>query len=95
MLFRSAFNLFYAASAYDLYGPDTQKPGAAALAYTLAGVGTIAVGSARVAAGWHYWSDVAVGALVGAGIGLASPRVAQLVPEAPHAVPVLRVTGGF
>lgn len=91
----TAFNLFYAASAYDLYGPATQKPGASALAYAFATVGTVAVGTARVSAGWHYWSDVAVGALVGTGVGLLTPRAAQLIPETERPVPVLGVNGAW
>lgn len=78
----TAYNLFAAASALDLYhSPTAWKPGATALGYTAATVGTVVVGTARVRAGQHFWSDVAVGALVGAGYGLAAPRIAQLLPE--------------
>lgn len=78
----TAFNLFYAASALDLYstGP-ARRPAVAVLGYTVATVGTALVGTARVEAGQHFWSDVIVGGVVGAGIGLASPRLTHLVGE--------------
>ena len=74
----TAYNLFYAASAIDTYS-TTQRPLRAALGYTAATLGTAFVGAARVQAGQHFWSDVAVGAVVGAGLGLAAPRVTHAV----------------
>jgi|GEM_PF-6694443 len=48
-------------------------PSARALAYSGAVLLTVSTASMRVLAGKHYVSDVAVGALVGGGIGMAIP----------------------
>jgi len=42
-------------------------------------LGTALVGTARVESGQHFWSDVIVGGVVGAGIGLAAPRLTHFV----------------
>lgn len=47
----------------------------AGFAYGAAALYTVAVGSFRVAAGKHYVSDVATGALVGAAVGVVVPRL--------------------
>jgi membrane-associated phospholipid phosphatase len=44
-------------------------------AYGAAALYTVGVGSFRVAAGKHYVSDVATGALVGAAVGILVPRL--------------------
>ncbi len=75
----TAFNLFYAASAVDMYSGPARSPVAVGLGYGVAVLGTALIGTARVEAGQHYWSDVAVGAVVGAGLGLASPRVTRVI----------------
>ncbi len=81
----TAYNLYYAASAIDLYAPK-HSPWVNVAGYAAATLGTAFVGTARVEAGQHFWSDVAVGAAVGAGLGLASPRVTHAVSALiPHA----------
>lgn len=78
----TSFQLFYLASAYDLYGIEAEyKPALVVSAYTTAALGTFLVGAARVHAGKHFWSDVAVGALVGASVGLVAPRIAGFIPD--------------
>lgn len=93
----TAYNLFYAASMADVRR-DEWSLGAAGvgLGYSVATVGTFLVGGARVGAGRHYWSDVAVGALVGTAVGLAAPRVADAVTaDRPATVVPLTMSGAF
>ncbi len=68
----TAANAFFTAKAYsDLYPHASAKHWVWAGAIILPAV----TGTTRVLAGKHYWTDVVVGYLVGAGIGLLVPEV--------------------
>lgn len=75
----TAYNLGYLAASWHAWGPrgPGRVPGVVA-AYGLAAAGTALVGVARVEAGKHHVSDVLVGGLVGAGVGVVVP---WLVPH--------------
>ncbi len=70
----TAANLF-AVSTLVAIEPDL-RPYSVPL-YVGALAGTVIVGAARVQAGYHYLSDVTVGAVVGAGFGIIGPIIAH------------------
>lgn len=70
--------LFYGASVYSAYHPDSKwKP----LVWTLAAAGPMLSGYLRVRAGKHFPTDVATGYVVGAGIGLLVPWMHRNQPR--------------
>ncbi len=75
----TAANLFYAATELDLHLPK-EKRGWAIGAYAFAATGTVTVGALRVKGGYHYWTDVGTGALVGTAFGVLLPRAIRWRP---------------
>ena len=68
----TAANAFFTARAYaDLYPEAGAKP----VVWASAAVLPTVTGLSRVFAGKHYWTDVLVGYVVGAGVGLLVPEV--------------------
>ena len=70
----AAASSFFAVRDLQLRG-ELKTAAAFRLAYGTAAVLTITTGTLRVLAGQHYISDVAVGAVVGTGLGLLGPMV--------------------
>ena len=62
-------------SAVEALRSSGQLQSHVGFAYGAAALYTVGVGSFRVAAGKHYVSDVATGALVGAAVGILVPRL--------------------
>jgi membrane-associated phospholipid phosphatase len=62
-------------SAVEALRSSGQLQSHVGFAYGAAALYTVGVGSLRVAAGKHYISDVATGALVGAAVGILVPRL--------------------
>lgn len=70
----TAASSFSAVRSMQLSGRLSSKQDMA-LAYASASLLTVGAGSLRVAAGKHYVTDIAVGALVGVGLGLLGPSL--------------------
>ena len=68
----TAANSFFTARVYADFHPDAS---ARALVWTGSALLPAVTGLTRVLSGNHYWTDVLVGYVVGAGIGLLAPRL--------------------
>lgn len=71
----AAVNTFFTAQLYSDFYPERQERG---WVWVSAAVLPAVTGATRVLSGNHYWTDVAVGYLVGAGIGVLVPRLYRL-----------------
>ena len=71
----AAVNSFLTAQLYSDFYPEREQRG---WVWVSAAVLPAVTGATRVLSGNHYWTDVAVGYLVGAGIGVLVPQLYRL-----------------
>ena len=71
----AAVNSFLTAQLYSDFYPDREQRG---WVWVSAAVLPAVTGTTRVLSGNHYWTDVIVGYVVGAGIGILVPRLHRL-----------------
>ena len=71
----AAVNAFFTAQVYSDFYPDREQRG---WVWVSAALLPAVTGTTRVLSGNHYWTDVLVGYVVGAGIGVLVPRLHRL-----------------
>ena len=71
----AAVNSFFTAQVYADFYPEREERG---WVWVSAAVLPAVTGATRVLSGNHYWTDVVVGYVVGAGIGMLVPRLHRL-----------------
>ena len=71
----AAVNSFFTAQVYSDFYPDREQRG---WVWVSAAVLPAVTGATRVLSGNHFWTDVAVGYVVGAGIGVLVPQLYRL-----------------